>query len=96
MQKPFTIISFLLTSVAAVSQQSVVSSGADVVNDIGSISYSVGQVVYSTNSGISGSISQGVQQPYDVEIISGIENLNVHLQLSVFSQPNKRSNSIAN
>lgn len=89
MQKSFFIISLICTSVASMAQQSPVSAGGDISGNGGNISYSIGQVVYTTNTGETGTITQGVQQPYEFLIIKGVENLNVHLQLSVFPNPTR-------
>lgn len=62
-------------------QDNTVSSGGNASNATGSVSYTVGQVFYSSADGENGSINQGVQQPYSAEIITGIELREVTLQL---------------
>ncbi len=63
------------------AQNNTVSAGADAEGFNGSISYSIGQVVYTSANGINGSINQGVQQPYDYDIITGIEHTEIELAL---------------
>ena len=63
------------------AQNNTVSAGADAEGSNGSISYSIGQVVYTSASGINGSINQGVQQPYDYDVITGIEHTEIELNL---------------
>jgi hypothetical protein len=43
-------------------------AGGEATGSGGSVSYSVGQVVYTTNTGINGSVAQGVQQPYEFQM----------------------------
>lgn len=54
----------------------------------GSVCYSVGQVVYKTNTGTNGSIAQGIQQPYEIFVIDAIEaDQNIDLSISVYPNP---------
>lgn len=65
------VFTFSCTVVSA--QQSVNASGGNASGTGGSVSYSVGQIVYTTNTGTNGSVAQGVQQPYEISIITCIE-----------------------
>lgn len=78
-------MSFSLSGVMA--QQSVVSSGGDINGTGGSISYSIGQLAYSAHIGENGSITEGVQQAYEISVISGIEINNINLEISAFPNP---------
>ena len=60
-----------LTGVQA--QTSVNATGGDASGGGGSVSYSVGQVVYTTHTGTSGSVAEGVQQPYEISVVTGLE-----------------------
>jgi hypothetical protein len=62
-------------------QENTIVSGGSVSNATGSISYTIGQVFYSSAEGENGSINQGVQQPYTAEIVTGIELKEITLQL---------------
>ena len=54
----------------------------------GSVSYSVGQVVYTTNSSGFGSVSQGVQQPYEISVVTGLEEAkDIILSYSAYPNP---------
>ncbi|HNW90642.1 MAG TPA: T9SS type A sorting domain-containing protein [Bacteroidales bacterium] len=66
-----TVSTFSGTVVCA--QQSVNASGGNASGTGGSVSYSVGQIVYTTNTGTNGSVAQGVQQPYEISVITAIE-----------------------
>ena len=83
-------ITFLATGLLwagfANAQESVNASGGNATGSGGSVSYSLGQVISTTNSGASGTVSQGVQQPY--EIFTLIKESMVHsLSLSVLPNP---------
>jgi hypothetical protein len=69
------------------AQESVNATGGDATGSGGSASYSVGQVVYTTNTGTSGSVAQGVQQPYEISVVTGLEEAK-GITLSVTAYPN--------
>jgi kynureninase len=69
------------------SQQSVVAAGGDIVSPTGSISFSIGQIAYKTN-GVSEIVSEGVQQPYEIYILTSIHHVSgIELNLNVFPNP---------
>jgi len=59
--------------VRAFAQEAVLSSGGDASGKGGSISYSIGQMVYTTNKSTTGSMVPGVQQPFEISVIQGAE-----------------------
>jgi len=69
------------------AQESVNATGGNASGSGGSMSYSVGQLVYTTNIGTNGSMSQGVQQPYEIIEISGIEETFIILSAMVYPNP---------
>ena len=80
--KSLLILSLALYATIQIqAQNNTVSAGADAEGSNGSISYSIGQVVYTSATGINGSINQGVQQPYDYDVITGIEHTEIELNL---------------
>lgn len=79
---------FLLLGLGGLHAQEVVpATGGEALGTGGTASYSVGQVVYTTNTGTNGSIAQGVQQPYEIFITVGIDVKNINLELSVYPNP---------
>ena len=70
-------------------QESVNASGQNASSSGGSVSYSVGQVVYSTNTGTNGSVAQGVQQPFEISVVLGIEHTEINLVMTVSPNPTK-------
>ena len=70
------------------AQVDVSASGGDASSVSGSTSYSVGQVVYTTNTGIDGSVAQGVQQPYEISVVTAIkEAKGINLSVSAYPNP---------
>jgi len=79
---------FLLLGLGALhAQEAVLATGGEASGSGGTVSYSVGQVVYTTNTGANGSVASGVQQPYEITIITGIELPEINLELSAFPNP---------
>lgn len=76
------------------AQQSVNAIGGNASGSGGTASYSVGQVVYTTNTGTNGSVAQGVQQPYEISVVTAIEESN-GINLSVTAYPNPTSDFLA-
>ena len=68
------------------AQQSVNSSGGDAIGSGGSSAYSIGQVVYTSNTSATGTISQGVQQAYEIYAL-GIDNEKQDLILNLYPNP---------
>lgn len=56
------------------AQSGVVAAGGDASGSGGSVSYSIGQVDYVSGTG-TGSITAGVQQPYEILVVSLRENV---------------------
>ena len=70
------------------AQTSVNATGGNASGGGGSASYSVGQVVYTTNTGTNGSVAQGVQQPYEISVVTGIEEAQgINLLVSAYPNP---------
>jgi len=69
------------------AQTSINATGGNASGSGGSASYSVGQVVYTTNTGTTGSVAQGVQQPFEILVVTGLEEAK-GINLSVTAYPN--------
>ena len=81
-------LAFLLSfSVNAQTSHQVLSaSGGDATGSGGSVAYSVGQIVYTTHTGTTGSVAQGVEQAYEIYSV-GIKETALNISLSVFPNP---------
>jgi hypothetical protein len=86
MRKITTIIA-LIFSVGVQAQESVPAAGGEAMGSGGSSSYTVGQVVYTTNTGNNGSVAQGVQQPFEISTTIGIEVTEINLELVAYPNP---------
>ena len=71
----------------AQAQQATIATGGDASGSGGKVAYSVGQIVYATNTGTTGSVAQGVQQPYEISIVLGIDNHSINLELTTYPNP---------
>ena len=70
------------------AQTSVNATGGNASGSGGSASYSVGQVAYTTNTGTNGSVSEGVQQPFEISVVTGIEEAkDIFLNVSAYPNP---------
>ena len=63
------------------------ATGGEATGSGGTASFSVGQIVYTTNIGANGTVAQGVQQPYEISTTLGINETTINLELSVFPNP---------
>ena len=86
MIKTITLIAFF-ASFTIHAQQTVDASGGDATGSGGSASYSVGQIVYTTHTGSNGSISQGVQQSYEIFTLSNAALSTVNLVATTYPNP---------
>ncbi|MDP2386351.1 MAG: T9SS type A sorting domain-containing protein [Bacteroidota bacterium] len=70
------------------AQDVVPATGSTASGSGGTVSYSVGQVVYTSNSGSNGSVAQGVQQPYEISVVIGLADaVDISLSFSVYPNP---------
>jgi hypothetical protein len=70
------------------AQNTISASGGNASGSGGSVSYTIGQVVYNTYTGTNGSAAQGVQQPFEISVVTGIEEaLDISLEIMVYPNP---------
>jgi len=70
------------------AQESVNATGGNASGSGGTVAYSVGQVVYTTNIGTNGSVAQGVQQPFEISVVLAIEEAKgINLTVSAYPNP---------
>jgi len=82
-----TLLTFAFSLSTVSGQESVNATGGNASGSGGSASYSVGQVVYTTNISTNGSVAHGVQQPYEISVITAIEEAK-YINLTVSAYPN--------
>ncbi|NHN27857.1 T9SS type A sorting domain-containing protein [Flavobacterium jejuense] len=83
----FLIILSCLGVSCSFAQNGTVSSGGDAAAAQGSVSYSVAQPFYTTNTGTNGSVSQGVQQPFEIQEVLGTELFSIQLKMLAYPNP---------
>jgi len=87
-QKVFILVMGMVVvwSYKATAQADITVSGANGTGSGGKVSYSVGQVAYQQYAGSTGSMSEGVQQTYEV-VELGLENNPTIFDCSVYPNP---------
>ena len=86
-KKTITSLAFFLLGVGGLhAQESLNATGGDATGSGGTLAYSLGQVVYTTNTDASGTVSQGVQQAYEIFTL-GIKETELNISISIFPNP---------
>ncbi len=87
MNKKYFSVLFLSFSAVCFSQENTVTSGGDATGAGGSVSYSIGQIDYTSNASGTGNVNQGVQQPFELFIeVADIESLQ-SVGINVYPNP---------
>lgn len=84
------ILSVCLIAIVSSSlkaQQGNVAAGDNATGTTGSITYSIGQLDYINTSTASGKITEGLNQPYEIYVVTGIDESASHLNFNVYPNP---------
>lgn len=89
MKKPkpiaVSIALILLFSASTLAQQALKSGGGDATGTGGSAGFTVGQIFYTTENGEGGSFAQGVQQPYEIWVVTSSDDFGeIYLTTTVY------------
>jgi hypothetical protein len=91
MCKKAVILIFVFFSISTpfiFSQSGNVTAGGNALSASGSVSFSVGQVFCSFNASTMGTITEGVQQPYEISVVTHTEEgLGIILECALFPNP---------
>ena len=91
MKKPllFTVLlAFTISLSSSLAQEVISASGGNAEGTGGSVSYSVGQLLFMTHTGETGSVAEGVQQPYEISVVTSVaEAEGIGLVVSAFPNP---------
>ena len=68
-------------------QNTCSTCGGNGIGNGGTFSYTIGQLAYTLKGDANLSIMEGVQQPFEILIISGIENPEIELEMLVYPNP---------
>ena len=83
-----TLLTFIFSLSTVSAQESINATGGNASGSGGSASYSVGQLTYQTHKGTNGSVAQGVQQPYKISTLTGIEEAkDINLLVTAYPNP---------
>ena len=83
---PFLLI--CLSPVKVHGQAANTTTGGKAVGSGGSVTYTVGQILYSTITASNGTVAQGVQQPYEISVVTAIANTeNINLGSLIYPNP---------
>lgn len=70
------------------AQEAIPATGGNATGSGGSVSYSLGQIAYTTSSGLGGSVARGVQQPYVISVVDGVDEPDgISLNYLIFPNP---------
>ncbi|MBN2761667.1 MAG: T9SS type A sorting domain-containing protein [Bacteroidales bacterium] len=70
------------------AQQAVAASGGNAAGAGGTVSYTVGQAAYTTNVSSSGTVAQGCQQPFEIYVLTGLEETReINVEFMVYPNP---------
>lgn len=84
------ILLFLFLSSSGIyeAQQTIIPAGNNAQSATGSVSYSVGQIFYESQTSATGKVNPGVQQPYEIFTLATNENA-AQSNISVYPNPVK-------
>ncbi|HNW56581.1 MAG TPA: T9SS type A sorting domain-containing protein [Bacteroidales bacterium] len=69
-------------------QSAITATGGNFTRSGGFVSYTAGQIFFNSVSGTNGTVIQGVQQPYEISVVTEIEEaIDIHLICSAFPNP---------
>ena len=71
------------------AQETIPTTGGEASGNNGSVCYTVGQVVFTTQTGKDGnSVAEGVQQPYEISVVTSITQAkDIKLLITVYPNP---------
>jgi hypothetical protein len=89
-----SFLCFLLLSTFCITilqaQATIPATGGNATGSEGSVSYTMGQITCNTLSGTNGTVAQGVQQPYEISVVTAIENAKgINLECTVYPNPTR-------
>jgi hypothetical protein len=89
LKKNFFLASILFVAQLAQSQEAIPVSAGAAAGSGGSVNYTVGQVFYTTHTTTAGSVSQGVQHPFEFQTLSNPALTTVNLTAVTYPNPTK-------
>jgi hypothetical protein len=87
LKKTSLLACVLLATQLVCSQEAIPVSAGEATGSGGSVSYTVGQVFYTTNTAATGAVSQGVQHPFEFQTLSNPKLTTVNLTAITYPNP---------
>jgi len=84
------LFTFTLIPSIIQAQETIPATGGNASGSGGSVSYTIGQVLCTINTGTNGSVAQGVQQPFEISVVTAIEEakgISLNYNYSVYPNP---------
>jgi hypothetical protein len=82
------VVSVFAFGMSMKAQEAIPASGGNASGAGGSVSYTIGQVACQTSTATSGTVNQGVQQSYEVFVVTGVPSAStISLECLVFPNP---------
>jgi hypothetical protein len=74
-------------------QETIPATGGNATGSGGSVSYTIGQITFQTLAGTTGTVAQGVQQPFEIsDDVTAIDNTtNINIGCTVYPNPTRGS-----
>ncbi|MBW6502344.1 MAG: T9SS type A sorting domain-containing protein [Bacteroidales bacterium] len=80
----------LFCAIPVTAQQTIPATGGNGMGSGGTVSFTVGQLVWHMFPGSIGTVLQGVQQPYEISVVTSIENTeHISLVCTVYPNPTR-------
>lgn len=84
------LLLYLFCFTIAESQHDIPATGGTAAGSGGSVTYSVGQMAWNMFSGSNGTILEGMQQPYEISVVTSIEHTDyINLVCTVYPNPTR-------
>ncbi len=87
MKQFFVFIILLYAFTGLLGQSATVASGGTASGSTGTVSYTVGQAFYKAHDSSKGSSSEGVQQPFEIYVVSVVEHLPISIDVLTYPNP---------
>ena len=90
MKQLIFLLVFTISCIIINAQETIAVTGGNATGSGGTVSYTVGQIQYNTYSETNGTVAQGVQQPYEISVVTAIQNTEgIILECLVYPNPTR-------
>ena len=87
MKRLLLIVGAMAFMMMGYAQETITTSGGEATGNAGTVSYTIGQIAVQTVANSNASVSEGVQQPYEIQTI-GVDNYpQITLDAKVYPNP---------